>query len=182
MKATTESIAALTAIAFLIAGLNACGPEHEAWEPLPEQISTRPLEEEARRALEHVRQAKSMIESSPDGAATEIAAAETALTHLSSYYLPLLEARAEAYNAYFNARAGEKELALEELSSAERILLRVADQTPHAAGLMKQTAEKLAEARVALAGGEVETQELLAELASLLNQAILKGPIEFGAE
>lgn len=174
---------ALSAALLVGVSLAGCNQSRESRSPLLEQTSARSIEDEANRALENVRSAAETMASSPDETSTALAEAETSLVHLTAYYLPLLEARARAYNAYSYYQSGRTEMSSEELVAVEEILLSIAQGAlPRGEALVSPPTEKLAEANMAVSTVSPSAPVLLEELASLLNQLILKGDIELSAE
>jgi hypothetical protein len=176
-------LSALSTAVIFGSGLTGCSPKSGNPEYVLEQTSTRSLEDEANRALEYVHRARQRHVSTEDDVAEALAAAEKSLVHLSGYYLPLVEARSRAYNAYTFSQTGQQDRATEELVVIEQVLLRIANgKVAQAENLVRKPAEKLAEAKIALSAGDADAPRLIGELASMLNHEILKGPIELGGE
>lgn len=96
--------------------------------------------------------------------------------HVLSYYLPLIEARQGAYNAYRHFYLGKSDQTAAELDRVEAILMTIAD-AGHENLLreMREPLEDLEDAKAALDAEGGEAAEQLQALASRLNFLILKG-------
>jgi hypothetical protein len=150
----------------------------ECWEPAPEDISTRVLQAEADRVMSHLRAAEARLRSGPDEAKEELGLAEEALGDLSSYYLPLFEARARSHNAYRFYSLGDKGRAANELERIEGTLLTVSQSEAHQlTHELQRPLEIATDARAAILGGLEDAPELLEQLAVQLNLMLLKGEL-----
>ncbi|MDX1503676.1 MAG: hypothetical protein R3325_15060 [Thermoanaerobaculia bacterium] len=158
-----------------------CSPAPEAWTPVPQESSTTFLDSEVETAAAHVRSARSALPADPEGAAAELAGAEEALTRLLGYYLPLLDARGRAYDAYRHYRMGRTRETERELAEIEKILIRVAGGGGETLlREMEAPLEKLGDARAALASGADEAGEDLEALASRLHFLLVRGGLVLG--
>ncbi len=166
------------AASLMVFTLHGCGGEDEGWAPVLERTSTTFLQTEAERALQQVRLALERIDSERSELEEILLSAEMTLEHLSDYYLPLLEARELAYNAYRFHTFGEDARTLDELEQIEEILLRL--QETSGGRLGPELVEPLGtveQIRVALAGTGSGATRLLEDLARRLNQMALKGEL-----
>jgi hypothetical protein len=153
-----------------------CSREPESWIPVLEESSTAFLKTETEAVASRVRSARSQLPVNPEDAAADLAAAEDGLDHLLTYYLPLLEARERAYNAYRHFYLGKAEETARELDEVEAILMTVAEAGPgHPLRAMEEPLERLEDARVALGVDTGEAAEALQALANRLNYLLLKG-------
>lgn len=169
----------LTGLLLILAGLlSACQGRPEGWTPVLEETSTTFLEVETQRVLERVQAARKEVMADPSGAEATLLEAERSLEHLTDYYLPLLQARERAYNAYRSFFLNDQSRVVQELSRIEVLLEAMAEA---ASGSRFQEvealAEALADARVAVEAGEEEGRAALESLARELNQAALKGDL-----
>ncbi len=164
-------------LAFLLA-LSACAPAPEGWTPLMEETSTSFLRRETESVAGRVRLASEQLGSSPEDAAAELAEAAAELDGLLTYYLPLLEAREAAYNAYRHHYLGETHQVTKELDTIERLLMGVA--AGHDGRLvlaMEEPLEALESARAALGANPDEAMRVLQALGTKLNSLLLKGEL-----
>lgn len=155
-----------------------CSQAPEGWTPVMEETSTAFLEEETERVLSHVRSAMEEIGADSPPASGELEHAAVALEHLLDYYLPLIHAREQAYNAYRLFYLGDEAGVGQILTEVEEILTTMAGK---AEGQRLQEIESLAETlgrtRMAAASGAEGEREALEVLARRLNQAALKGDL-----
>lgn len=155
-----------------------CDRRPEGWTPVLEETSTAFLETETERVLDHVRTARDHVAKDPTAATSELSRAVSALEHLTSYYLPLFQARENAYNAYRSLYLGNEDRMIRELRHIEETLETMAENAP--AGRLQELqslAEVLADARIAVEAGGDESAPALEVLARRLNQAVLKGDL-----
>ena len=169
----------LAGLFLAVAGISwACQDRPEGWTPVLEETSTAFLETETERVLERVRTAREQITSDPAGAEGALQDAERSLEHLMAYYLPLLQARERAYNAYRSFHLDDHARVARELGEIESLLEVMAN---HASGVRLQEiqtlAEALADAQVAVESSPAEARPALESLARALNQAALKGDL-----
>lgn len=157
-----------------------CERAPEGWTPVMEETSTAFLEAETQRALDHVQQALDHLEGTENPAQMEndLREAESTLTHLLDYYLPLVQARERAYNAY-RLHFLEDEAAVDrELARIEDILTSMAAKAEGQRLLeIEALAETLGDARMAAAANSGQEEETLETLARNLNQAAIKGDL-----
>lgn len=163
--------------------LTACGARQPGWTPVLEQTSTEFLGVETGRTREHLEAARAVLGEDPAAADAELAAAERSLRRLEAYYLPLLEARERATNAYRYFELGETELTGRQLDLVEAILLRMAEGLgePVTAEL-EPPLEIIADARAALTGAPEQVPGLLESLAVRLHEMALKGDLVLSPE
>ncbi len=153
-----------------------CGRAPRGWTPVLEEISTGFLKTETEAVASRVRAARGHLSSSPENAAAELAAAEAGLDHLLTYYLPLLEARERAYNAYRHYFLGDTAQTARELDEVERILITVGEGgNAHLLGEMEEPLEHLEDARAALGSDSDAASQALRALATRLNFLLVKG-------
>ena len=146
-----------------------------------EETSTVFLETETGRALGHVQEALGHLETDPSRLSADLRAAESTLGHLLEYYLPLLQAREKAYNAYRNFFMEDPDGVAEELAGIEDILTAMAEKAEGQPLLeIESLAETLAISHMAAAAGSRQQREALERLARRLNQAALKGDLVLG--
>jgi len=161
-------------LALLVAA--GCSRQPESWIPVMEETSTGFLVTEAETIASRVRSASAQLPADPEAAAADLAAAQSGLDHLLAYYLPLLEARERAYNAYRHFYLGRTDQTLDELDQVEAILMKVAgaDQG-RLVREMEVPLEKIEDARVGLGGDAPEAAEALQALATRLTFLLLRG-------
>ena len=156
--------------------LMGCSRAPEGWAPVLEETSTGFLSTETEAVASRIRLAKTHLPANPEKAATELALAEDALEHLLTYYLPLLEARERAYNAYRHYWLGRSRQTAHELAEVETILIAIAE-SGHGDLLraMEEPLERLEDARAALDADTAEAARALQALATRLNSLLVKG-------
>lgn len=160
----------------LLASLAACGRAPEGWTPVLEESSAPFLRAETERAAAQVDLATDKLATDPEVATLALAEARDALDHLLDYYIPLLEARSRAYNAYRHFRLEEPAHAGAELDQIETILLGVAaGDHGHLEREMEEPLKTVELARAALEGDPSRAGEALETLATRLNFLLLKG-------
>lgn len=153
-----------------------CGSAPDGWTPVMEETSTTFLRTETQAVASEISQAKADLLADPEKAAKELAAAEDRLDHLLTYYLPLLEAREYAYNAYRHHILGDSAQTARELAHVESILIAVAESGHgHLLREMEEPLEALEDARVELRADGREAAKSLKYLATRLNFLLLKG-------
>lgn len=166
----------LTGCALAALGFAGCRPAPEDWIPVMEETSTTFLRTETEAVAARVRSAASHLPANPAGAAADLAAAEIGLGHLLTYYLPLLEAREHAYNAYRHFHLGRTAQTARELDEVETILTTIAQAgNRRLLDEMQEPLEDLEDARVALDADSRAAAEGLQALATRLNFLLLKG-------
>lgn len=169
----------LTGSALLLCALAwACQDRPEGWTPVLEENSTAFLESETGRVLERVRAAREAMTVDPAEAEANLQEAESSLEHLIAYYLPLLQAREQAYNAYRSLLRLDERQALQDLAKIEHLLEGMAES---ASGgrlhELQSLGEELADARLAVESGSEEGRSALEALARALNEAVVKGDL-----
>ncbi len=166
-------------ILILVCGLGGCRAKKEgAAAPFLEETSTTFLATEAGDALTYLQDAKQQLPDHPADAAQSLDRVEKSLSRLLGYYLPLLEARERAHNAYRFYNLGERDSAARELDLIEEKLLGVAKSQGETVALeIKEPLETLEGARVAMTGAPEEVPATLEALARRLNQMLEKGRI-----
>jgi shikimate kinase len=178
-KLIRQSTLVAGALALLAGG--GCSREPKSWIPVMEETSTAFLVTEAETIATRVRSASAQLPADPEAAAADLAKAQNGLDHLLAYYLPLLEARERAYNAYRHFYLGRTEQTLAELDEVEAILMRVAEADQgRLVREMEVPLEKIEDARVALGGNAQEATEALQALATRLTFLLLRGGLVLG--
>lgn len=153
-------------------------PRPEGWTPVLEQTSTAFLRQETQGALDRVREARAKLGSEPEEAGEALQAADRHLEQLLLYYLPLLEARERAYNAYRHYLLRETSMTLQELEEIGKILLAVSEKSGgHLLRELEPALEEIETAKVELDVDSERTEEVLVSLARRLNFLLLKGKL-----
>ncbi len=160
----------------LILALLACSRAPEGWTPVLEETSTTFLRTETEAIASNVRLARANLQVKPQKATKELAAAQDKLDHLLTYYLPLLKAREDAYNAYRYHYLHDTRQTARKLDDVEAILMTVA-KSGHGHWLrkMEEPLEKLEDARAALEADSDEATGALKALAIRLDSLLVKG-------
>ena len=159
----------------LCLSLTGCRNQSQPWVPVLEETSTVALKAEAEAAIAEVEAAQKALVTAPDEAAFSLEKAHLSLGRLLDYYLPVLEARERAYNAYRHYALGERHLTLKELDQVERILVGVAQgDHGHLLREMEDPLEEIEVARVALEANPDEARQALESLARRVNFLLLK--------
>ncbi|MFQ5526991.1 MAG: hypothetical protein ACE5GX_12120 [Thermoanaerobaculia bacterium] len=167
---------AIAGASLLVLALAGCNREPEGWTPVLEQTSTAFLKTETEEIASRVRLAQADLPVNPEKAAAELAEAEDGLDHLLTYYLPVLDARERAYNAYRHYELGRSKETERELDEVEPILLAIAESGHgHLLRAMEEPLETLEDARAALDVDSDEATEALRTLATRLNFLLLRG-------
>lgn len=156
----------------------ACSRQPEGWIPVMEETSTVFLYSEVDGAARAVQAASEALPDDPERAQEALEAASRSLSEVLGYYLPLVEAREHAYNAYRHFHLAERAKTAQNLDDIERLLMQVA-----AAGQgtllveMEESLLYLETARVALDSDSEDTSQALEALATRLNLLLLKGEL-----
>ena len=101
---------------------------------------------------------------------------EARLDHLLTYYLPVLDARERAYNAYRHYQLGRSRETERELDEVEAILMEIAEtEHSHLLRAMEEPLETLEDARAALHVAPDEATRELRTLSIRLNNLLLRG-------
>ena len=163
----------------LLAGLLCLGCEKQRdWTPGPEETSTRFLDREVAEALAALDEAQRKPTSDSAVAARSLVKVRAPLLRLRDYYLPMLEARASAYNALRWYHLGDSRRALDELQALESVLLGISDrQDPQLSREVEPSLEMVVAARAAVRAGRPEAGELIERLGSRTNLMLLKGDL-----
>lgn len=137
------------------------------------------LEKEVERALESLREARGSLPAGElDEARGGLDEAETALSRLQAYYLPLLEARLRAANAHQLAAGGNLRGAGDELDRIEQTLVGLARNGGSEMGReVRDPLDLLEEARLALVESSPEAPARLEALGEGLELMLLKGDL-----
>lgn len=161
------------ALALVAAG---CDRRPAAWIPAPVETSMTSVRSEVEAAAEDLDSARGLLEADPAAAGQRLDEARGALERLLGYYLPLVDARARAYDACRHCSLGETHAAAAELDQIEVILLAVADRIgPHLEPEIARRLETVSDARAALTATPEQAPELLERLAHELNFMVIKG-------
>ena len=175
MKKQTRQLI-LASVGFTLLALAGCNRTAAGWTPVLEETSTGFLKTEAEEIASRVRLAQADLPTNPEKAAAELAKAQDGLDHLLTYYLPALDARERAYNAYRHYQLGRTKQTQRELDEVETILMAIAEsghgQLLHA---MEEPLESLEDARAALDVDSDEATKALRTLAIRLNNLLLRG-------
>ena len=164
-----------TACALTLLALAGCRQAPEGWIPVLEETSTTFLRSATESIAAHVRSARSALPGDPHAASAELIKAESTLDHLLTYYLPLLDARERAYNAYRHHQLGRTAETERELDQIERILIEVAHDGGPLPRAMTEPLERLEDARAAIEAGTDDAAGALEALALRLNSLLVKG-------
>jgi hypothetical protein len=156
--------------------LAGCRRAPENWSPVLEETSTTTLRTQTEAVAERVRSAAGRLASDPAAAAADLVAAEEGLDHLLAYYLPLVEARELAYNAYRHLSLAEPGQTRRELDQVEAILMAIAEaDSGRLLGEMEQALDRVEDAKTALGVDDDEASKALQALATRLNFLVVKG-------
>jgi hypothetical protein len=168
----------LLLVAVLLA-LVGCDRETTDWTPVMEETSTVFLRDQVDKSLEMLEALRARLSVCPDADAREDAARlKTALLHLRHYYLPMVEAREEAYNAYRLYHLKRRSEVGHHLDSARQILEAVAS---HGGGPMVSEMGRLTgqvlQVGEAVRLGSREAVPRFQQLISSLNLKAMKGDL-----
>ncbi len=165
-------------VGILLLGASGCERPLAIWSPMEEEVTTGWLRREAAEAEKRLSEAREQLSTDPAAASAALAEAEAALRRLSSYYLPVLEARERAYNAYWFLQQGDTQAVSRELELIENQLIAAArSRTESEAREIEMTMEQVAAARLALKSSPKSVPEMLASLARRLNAMLVKGEL-----
>ena len=168
----------MTGCGLALLAFNGCRRAPEGWNPVMEESSTAFLTTETEAVASHLRLVQTDLTADPVHAAEELAAAQDGLDRLLDYYLPLLEARELAYNAYRHHYLGKTKQTSRELDDVEMILMTIAkSRHGHLLPEMEDPLEKLEDARAALEASDDRAAEALRELATRLNFLLVRGDL-----
>ena len=166
----------LAGAGFILLALAGCNRTPEGWTPVLEETSTGFLKTETEEVASRVRLAQAALPANPENAVAELAKAEDGLDHLLTYYLPALDARERAYNAYRHYQLGKFKETERELDEVETILMAIAESGHgHLLLAMEEPLETLEDARAALDVDSDAATKALRNLAIRLNNLLLRG-------
>lgn len=151
-----------------------------AGQPLPPPTtgtSYRPLTEETERALRAIAEARRSLREDPDAAEAHLQRTATSLRRMRDYYLPLVDARARAYDARFCQLRGDTRRAARELETVEEIFLAASARDEHVARCLRQPLVTLIQARSEVARGASAAADRIEQLGREVNLLILKGDL-----
>lgn len=175
MTSLTRSLS-IAGMGLMALAASGCSQPPRGWIPVLEETSTSFLRTETEDIATRIQAAKSDLVTDPEAAAAELEAAEQGLDHLLTYYLPLLEARERAYNAYRHYYLDNVEKTSRELDEVEAILTKIAESgRGHLLREMEEPLETLVDARVALKVDRDEARDSLQSLARQINFLLLRG-------
>lgn len=156
--------------------LAACGRQQEVRTEMPELNSVGSLRTEIDRALREVEEARAGLGRESVKAGQALDAAAESLHRIAGYYVPVLQARDGAYNAYRLFRLNDKGGAVKEIDVAANLLVKTAGTG--GASLSKtiqEPLEALGEAKLAVTGNRADAGPTLQRAVYLLNEMIVKG-------
>lgn len=155
-----------------------CDQGPKGWTPVLEETSTVFLETETSRLAGHVEAALVNLRNDPEEAEAALREASASLKHLRSYYLPLFQAREQAYNAYRYLFLGDDTRCVEELGKIRETLDGMVGAVEGGALLeLTSLAEMVADARIAALAEPKEAAPMLESLARRLDMVVLKGSL-----
>jgi hypothetical protein len=155
-----------------------CDRSPEGWTPVLEETSTVFLETETRRLSEDVGTALTELRADPERAEAALEEARKSLDHLLTYYLPLLQARERAYNAYRYLFLGDDDRCVQELGKiAEAFEGMVGAFDGGALSELTSLAEMVADARIAALADPEAAAPILESLGRRLDLVVLKGDL-----
>lgn len=164
--------------AFASFGLASCGNAPEGWTPVLEQTSSSYLHAEVRRTLVRVTAARQRVRSDPSDAIDLLDTAERGLRSLKDVYIPLLDARARAYNAYRHHYLGRDAEVARELEQIEESLVEVAGRVDGSVlAEVEHIQEFVGDARLEVQSGSSEVTAALRRLAEELEMAVAKADL-----
>jgi hypothetical protein len=156
--------------------LAACGGPQEIQTEMPELNSAGSLRTEIDRALREVQEARAGLDPKSVKAQQPLDAAAASLQRLADYYVPVLVARDDAYNAYRLFRMNDKNGAVREIDVAVNILEKTAEAGDESLSkTIQQPLEALGEAKLAVNGDRPDAGPTLQRVVYLLNAMIVKG-------
>jgi len=162
----------LLAAALIVAG---CGQPPEGWTPVLEETSTAYLEKETERALDRVVSARRNLRADPDHASELLVLAEQGLRELRQVYLPILQARGRAYNAYRYHLLARNDDAAQELERIEDLLLEVGGGVEGALlAEIEHLQERVIDARLELRAGSEDIDRALRDMAEALDTFVTR--------
>jgi len=167
----------LLTVACLVFAFASCQQQPPETAPLLlEEPSVSFLRREIGDAIAEYEQADQSLSNSPEEAQESFARAHERLTHINSYYLPLMEARERTYNAYQLCANGDVDRSSSELDLVEQLLLGVAKtQNETARGEIETVLAALEGARLALDDGSARVTREIEALLRGINALLYKG-------
>lgn len=176
MKKQTRQLILLAGAGLTLLALAGCNRAPAGWTPVLEETSTTSLRTETEDVASRVRLAQANLLADPEKAAAELAKADDSLDHLLTYYLPVLDARERAYNAYRHYQLGKIKQTERELGEVETILMGIAESGDGRLLLaMEEPLESLEDAQAALGVDSKEATKALRALAIRLNFLLVRG-------
>ncbi len=165
-------------VGILLVGAGGCRERPTPWSPMESEVTTGWLRRETAEAERWVAAAREQLVRDPSAASASLDKARASLRKLSSYYLPVLEARERAYNAYWFFQQSDTGGVTRELERVETELLNAAKSRgePEAREI-RVTLEQVTAARVALDTSPQSVSHLLESLARRLNTMLVKGEL-----
>jgi hypothetical protein len=156
--------------------LAACSRQQEVPNELPELNSAGSLRTEIDRALREVEEAQAGLSREPVKTRQALDSAAQSLHRIADYYLPVLEARDGAYNAYRLLRLNDKAGAVKEIDVAANTLEKTAEAGGESLSkTIREPLEALGEAKLAVGGDRSNAGQALQRVVYLLNEMIVKG-------
>lgn len=158
-----------------------CGDELPAdWTPVLETTSTSYLHDEIVRALVELEEARSSLPADPDAVTEHLDATEVHLQRLRDVYLPLLDARERAYNAYRLHYLGRDTDAISQVVKIRTMILAVSHQKNESfLTELERIQELVADARLRLEAGSPSATDALRALALELDDVMNRAGIFF---
>lgn len=168
--------ASIPLVALLLAG--GCRPSPPDWIPVLEETSTSFLETGLARNLERVTTARDVVRTDPAEAEEMLAEAERDLRSLRDVYVPMLEARNLAYNAYRFHHLGREDEAVAALETIQRTVLRLGDVAEGSMlAELERIEELVADARIETGAGSAGAEVSLRRLADALAHFVAKADL-----
>ncbi|MGD2070936.1 MAG: hypothetical protein PVI57_19860 [Gemmatimonadota bacterium] len=168
--------ASILLVPLLFAG--GCRPSPPDWIPVLEETSTSFLETGLARNLERVTAARDVVRTDPVGAEEMLAEAERDLRSLREVYVPLLEARNLAYNAYRFHHLGRDDEAVAALETIQRTVLSLSDGAEGSLlAELERVEELVAHARIETGAGSTGAEVSLRRLADALAHFVAKADL-----
>ncbi len=174
-----SAVAALFAVTLLVG----CSSEPQSYpraHPVVEATELSPLRQAVESAHEQVEKANARLSSDDAAAREDLQRALHQLDDLRWYYLPLMEAREAALNAYREAWAGDDERRDRFLAQTRRLLLQVVERAgPQVDKMVEKQLEILADAEAEAHAGH-DPRPQLEKLASEIVHAVQEAPLVLG--
>lgn len=189
-KRRQEALGWWSVVLLLALGIVQCTPTRKGWRPILEEISTGPLRAEIAKTAEQIGKAREHLKIEADADAdadaakadAELERAEESLRTVLVYYLPLIEARERAYNAYRAFYLDDKDRTASELDEIEKILVEMAGSGENLAHKLERPQGMVAAARSGVAGASEDAPARLEKIATELNNLVVKGELVLGPD